>query len=154
DLVCAGVVEVFALEINLRAAKFFGQMLCEIKTRGPADVFAHVTVEFDFESRIGLRGPILAGELIEREDQGFGNEDSAVLAEVAGCIGDGGDGSSAAHAKIVGEMRAKKSPERSPSGPLFSRPTHSPLSKSRATRQSPRMMMPIIGYERRIQRRT
>ena len=45
DFVRAGVQQVFALEINLRAAEFFGQALREKQSRGTAGISAQQFVE-------------------------------------------------------------------------------------------------------------
>jgi hypothetical protein len=49
DLVRAGVQQVFALEINLRAAEFARQAFGEIQRRGAADELAQVVAEFALE---------------------------------------------------------------------------------------------------------
>ena len=52
DLVRAGVVEVLALEIDLRAAELAAPALGVVERRGPADVVAQIVVELAQELRI------------------------------------------------------------------------------------------------------
>ena len=87
DLVSAGVIEIFALEVNFRAAEFFGQSAGEIEPAGPADKLAQICVEFLLKRRVFLGSAILGFELLEREDERLGNEDPAVRAKMAGGIG-------------------------------------------------------------------
>ena len=58
DLVRAGVIEVFALEIDFRAAEMLGQALGEIERAFAADIMRQQPVQF------GLEGRILLGRLI------------------------------------------------------------------------------------------
>jgi hypothetical protein len=51
DLVGAGVVEVFAFEVDFGAAEMFGEAAGEIEPDGPADELAEVVVEIALESR-------------------------------------------------------------------------------------------------------
>ena len=86
DLVRAGVVELVALEIDLRAAEPLGQPLGEIERARPADVVLEEVVELGLERRVGLR--LLVG-LLQREDQRhqrLGDEAAAVDAEAAALV--------------------------------------------------------------------
>ena len=78
DLVRAGVEQVFALEINFRAAEFARQPFGEIKRRGPAAEFAQVIVEFRLELRVLLRAKIFLLQFLQRMHQGFGHKSSAI----------------------------------------------------------------------------
>ena len=83
DLVSAGVAEVLALEIDLRAAEMVGQPLCEIERRGPADEFPGVVFELGLELLVLLRRKIGGLELGQRGHQRLGSELPAVDAEVS-----------------------------------------------------------------------
>ena len=56
DLVRAGVVEVFALEVDLRAAEQLGPTLGVIDRARAADVMLEVVLEFGDELRVALSG--------------------------------------------------------------------------------------------------
>jgi hypothetical protein len=87
DLVRAGVIEVFALEINLRAAEFLGQAFGKIKRRGATDKFREVVGKFLLKLRVVLRAEVFGLQLLQRMHQRLGHVTSAVLAEVALGIG-------------------------------------------------------------------
>ena len=88
DLVRAGVVEVFALEQDARAAHVFGQPAGFVDRAGPAHVMFVFVLEFGLEGRVAP-GRVVGGfKLAQRFDQGFGHEHAAVAAEVAGGIGE------------------------------------------------------------------
>ena len=90
DLVGAGVVEVFALEVDLRAAQFFGQAFGEVNRLGrPTNSFRYVS-NCSSNSRIILRPAIFIFELAESEDQRLGDEYSAIRAKMAGGVGEVG----------------------------------------------------------------
>jgi hypothetical protein len=87
DLVRAGVVQVFALEVDLRAADHLGPALRVIDRRRAADEvlqFAAVLVE-----ELGIIAVAGVGfvQFAERVGQRFGDEAAAVGAEVAGGVG-------------------------------------------------------------------
>jgi hypothetical protein len=54
DLVGARMVELVALEIDLRPAEMLGQPLGEIERRGPADIMLEERVELLAKGRVGL----------------------------------------------------------------------------------------------------
>ena len=88
DLVRAGVVEVFALQVDLRAAEFAAQALRVIDRRGPADVVRQFVAELGHEGRIGARLVVGGLQFIERVDQRLGHEGAAIDAEMprsSGC---------------------------------------------------------------------
>ena len=87
DLVCAGVVEVFALEINFGSAEMLRKPAGEIETGGAADEIAEIIIEFALEIWVGFCLGIFRFELVESGDKSFGNENAAVGAEMAGGIG-------------------------------------------------------------------
>ncbi len=86
DLVRAGVEEVFALEINLRAAQFAGEAFGEVKRRGPAAEFSEVVFELALELRVLLRAEVLGLQLLQRVHQRLRHVTAAVGAEVAARI--------------------------------------------------------------------
>ena len=87
DLVRAGVVQVFALEINFRAAEFLGEAFGKIKRRGAADKFREVIRKLALKFRVVLRAEVFGLQLLQRVHQGFRHITSAVGAEVACGVG-------------------------------------------------------------------
>ena len=87
DLVRAGVEQVFALQINFRAAQFAGEPFGEVERRGPSAEFLQVIFELALKLRILLRAEIFILELLQRMHQGLGHEAPAVGTEVAAGIG-------------------------------------------------------------------
>ncbi len=90
DLVGAGVVEVFAFEVDCGAFEVLGEAAGEIESRGAADEIAEVVVEIFLEFGVGFGAGVFGFELSERGDEGFGDEDAAVGAEMASGVGEGG----------------------------------------------------------------
>ena len=88
DLVRAGVIEVLALEPDLRAARLFRPALRVVDRRRPADIVRELVLEFADEIGILPVARVLRGELVERAHQRLGDEDAAVGAEVAARIGE------------------------------------------------------------------
>jgi hypothetical protein len=86
DLVRAGVTEVLALQVDLRAAEAPGQVLREVERRGPSGVFAQAVAELGFE--VGSAPPFLVGclELEQRRHQCLGDVAPAEFSEVTGAI--------------------------------------------------------------------
>ena len=66
DLVRAGVQQVFAFDVDLRAAEVRGETARVIERRGAARVVAQQVVEFGVESGVGLRFRVGALEFFER----------------------------------------------------------------------------------------
>jgi len=87
DLVRPGVIEIFALQIDFRAAKFFRQSSREIKPRGPADIVAKIRFELADEARIGLGPSIFRIKLLKRGHQRFGHKNAPIRTEMSGRIG-------------------------------------------------------------------
>src|SRR5690606_5449816 len=83
DLVRAGVVEVFALEVDLRTAQLARQPLGEIERRGPPGIVRTQVVEFGDEGRVGLGFAIGAFEVENERHQRLGDEASAELTKPA-----------------------------------------------------------------------
>ena len=92
DLVCAGVVELIALEIDFRAAKFFCQAFCEIERARATDIM------FGEMIKLGLKSRILFGDLIglfqlkDERHQSLGDKAAAEQAEMPALIGSGAIG--------------------------------------------------------------
>ena len=87
DLVRAGMVELVALEVDLRAAEMLGHPLGEIERARPPDIMLQEIVELGLEARV--RFGVLVG-LLQREDQRhqrFGDEAAAEHAEMAALVG-------------------------------------------------------------------
>jgi hypothetical protein len=78
DLVRAGVIQVLALQPDLRAARFLGQALRVIHGRRPADVVLELVLELGDERGIVPVACVLVPEVIERAYQRLGHEDSAI----------------------------------------------------------------------------
>jgi hypothetical protein len=88
DFVRAGVEQIFALQINLRAAEFARQPLREIKRRRPARVFAQQEREFVLKRFVLSRLLVFGGQVVQRRHQRLGHEHAAVRAEVAARVGE------------------------------------------------------------------
>ena len=87
DLMRAGVVQVFALEINLRAAEFFREAFGKIKRRGTPDEFGEIVGKFFLEFGIVLRAEIFFFQLLQRMHQRLGHVTSAERPKMAGGVG-------------------------------------------------------------------
>ena len=87
DLVRAGVVQILALEINLRAAEMLGPALGVIDGARPADVVLEFVFELGAELRIDAITLVCGLQLIERLDQRFGDEHAAIRAEMSALVG-------------------------------------------------------------------
>ena len=86
-LVRAGMTEVFALEVDFRAAEFRGQIGGEVKRRRTADVLARQTLELGAKGRVAPRRAVRTLQLSERRNQGLRDVAAAELAEVSALIG-------------------------------------------------------------------
>ena len=86
DLVGAGVVEVLALEVDLRPAALFGQSPGKVEGAGPADVVLQPVGELLVEGRIRLGLTIGSVQLQKRGHQGLGHVAAAELAEMAAFV--------------------------------------------------------------------
>ena len=76
-LVRAGVVEVLALEIDLRAAEMRGQALGEIERRRPADIMREMAVHLALEGGIGLGRGVGLLQIEDQRHQRLGDEAAA-----------------------------------------------------------------------------
>ncbi len=82
----AGVVQVFALEVDLRPAELLGQALGVVQRAGAADVVALEISQLLKEGRIGLGLFVLGSQLVDQRQQGFGDELAAEAAEQAAVV--------------------------------------------------------------------
>ena len=89
DLVGAGVIEVFALEIDLGAAEQLGQPFGKIERARTADIMRRQPVELGLERRIGLGCGIGLLEIENERHQRLGDETAAENAEMAAFVGPG-----------------------------------------------------------------
>ena len=89
DLVGAGMVEVFALQIDLGAAHFLRHAGRMVDRRGTADEVGQLVAEFGQEVRVVLVPGVGLAQLFEGMGQRFAGKAAAVGAEVAACIGVG-----------------------------------------------------------------
>jgi hypothetical protein len=85
-LVRTGVIQILALEIDLRAAELFGPALRVIDRARPADIMLELRFEFSDEGGIVLIARVLVAKLVERRDKRLGDEHAAVGAEVSARI--------------------------------------------------------------------
>ncbi|EGE58214.1 hypothetical protein RHECNPAF_334005 [Rhizobium etli CNPAF512] len=92
DLVRAGVVQLLAFEVNLRAAEFGRQPLGEIERAGAADIVRAQMLQFRLKGRIGLRLVPLVLQIEDQRHQCFGNETTAIDAEAAVFVRPGTEG--------------------------------------------------------------
>ena len=83
DLVRARVVQVLALEEDLRATPLLAQALGRIQRRRTADVEREVLVELGTEGGVVLELVVGRLELAQRLHERFGDETTAIRAEVA-----------------------------------------------------------------------
>jgi hypothetical protein len=87
DLVRAGVVQVFALEVDLRAAGDLGPALGVVDRRRPADKVLELVAELVEEFWIFAVALVSFVELGKRVGQGFCDKRAAVRAEMAFGVG-------------------------------------------------------------------
>src|SRR5690606_26989758 len=83
DLVAAGMVQLFALEIDLCATQMLGGALGEIERAGAADIMGRQILEFGAIGGIGLGGAIFLFEVQDQRHQRFSDEAAAINAEAA-----------------------------------------------------------------------
>src|SRR5208282_701893 len=87
DLVSAGVIEIFALEVDLRAAKLLRPTSRVIDRTRSSDVVFELVGEFGDEIGIPTITCVLLLELFERMDQGLGDKHAAVGPEMTALVG-------------------------------------------------------------------
>ena len=85
-LVCAGVVQVFAFQPDLRAAQMLGQTRDMVNGAGAADVVFQIAVEFLPKRGVVFRGLVGCCQFLQGGNQGFGNVHAAVFAEKSAFI--------------------------------------------------------------------
>ena len=86
DLVRAGVVELVALEKDLRPAEALGQPLGEVERRGAADVVLPEVVHLGPEGRVGLGFLVLGLERQDQRHQRLGDEAPAEVPEASAFV--------------------------------------------------------------------
>ena len=87
DLVGAGVVQVFALQVDLRAAALLAQPLGVIQRRGAADVVLEQVGQLGLELRVALGLVVRHDQLFEGPHQRLGHIPPAECAETPGRVG-------------------------------------------------------------------
>jgi len=97
DLVRARVVEVFTLQINFRAAQMRRQPLREIEWAFAAHIIFQQIVKFGLKRWIAFRFFIGALKIEHERHQRFGDEASAVSAEMAANVRTGAKGIGRGH---------------------------------------------------------
>ena len=85
-LVRAGVIELLALEIDLRAAAMLREPLGEIERRWPADISREMAIHLGLEARIGLGLGVSALKIEDQRHQRLGDEAAAIEAEMAALV--------------------------------------------------------------------
>ena len=86
-LVCAGMAEILALQINFRAAELRGQIRAQVERRRPTHILARELIELGTKLRVAARLFVCALEFEQRRHQGFRDVLSAELTEMAAAIG-------------------------------------------------------------------
>src|SRR4029077_1946882 len=108
DLVRTGVVEVFALEINLRATEILGQAFGEVERTFAADIVLEHSAQLGLECRIGFRGFIGALQIEHQRHQRLGDEAPAIGTEMTLRIGTAAPGIGRnAHADVPAVVAAR-----------------------------------------------
>ena len=92
DLVRAGVEQILALQINLRATQFLRPALGEIQRCRPPDIVMQQVIQLRLEGRVRLGLFILLCQLCEGGHERLRHKHAAVLAEVAVFVRDDGQG--------------------------------------------------------------
>src|SRR5690606_23463920 len=90
DLVRSGVKEVFALQINLRAAEFAREAFGEVKRCRAYRELTEIILQLALELRVLLASPVLRLEFLERMHQRFGHVPASVRTKAPRLIGQGG----------------------------------------------------------------
>ncbi len=81
DLMGAGMAQVFALEVNLRAAQSFRKALGKIQRRRPPDIFFQIVLEFGLKPLIPSCALVHLFQLQQGRHESFRDIPSAVRAE-------------------------------------------------------------------------
>ena len=82
-----GMVQILALQVDLRAAELLGPAPGVVDRARTPDVVLEIVFELGDELRVALRGRIRELQFLERGNQRFGDEDAAVAAEMAVDVG-------------------------------------------------------------------
>jgi hypothetical protein len=83
DLVCAGVQQIFPLEVDARSAENLAEPLGKIERCRAARVILQQIFQFSLKGRIGAAADVGLLQLFERRHQHFGNVAAAVWAEMS-----------------------------------------------------------------------
>ena len=83
---CAGVVQIFALEVNLRAAHFAAGARRMVDGRGTANEVLEFVLELGQKLRVVLVAGVGLAQFLDGVGQGFADEAAAIRAEMAGSI--------------------------------------------------------------------
>src|SRR5262249_48088038 len=103
DFVSTRVVEVFALEINLRPAALFAEPPRVVQRRGPADVVLEQRIQLGLEGGVGLGLGIFGRKLIQCPRQPYRHRRAAEGAKPSSGVRDlGNRGHSAAEKERKG----------------------------------------------------
>ena len=83
DFMCAGVIQLVALEIDFCAAKMFGHALGQIERAGSTDIMLEQTIQLGFEARISFGVIIGLFQIQNQRHQGFSDKTPAKNTEMA-----------------------------------------------------------------------
>ena len=87
-LVGAGMVQILALEVDLRATKHFGPAFGMVDRRRPPNEMFQLVFVLGAKSLVSLRFGIGGLEFVERREQRLGDENTAVGTEMAPGVGE------------------------------------------------------------------
>jgi hypothetical protein len=82
DLVCARVIQIFTLEIDLRATPSLRQPICKVERRRTAGIVVEEVVELPLKSGVAPCFKICRFQFPERMHESLWNELSAVFSEM------------------------------------------------------------------------
>ena len=88
DLVGAGVGQVLALQVDLRASEVPGEVLCVVEGRRAPDIAVEQSGEAGLEVLVGLDGVVSVLKLGDGGHEGFRDELAAEVAEAAPVVGE------------------------------------------------------------------
>jgi hypothetical protein len=107
------MVQLLALQIDLRAAEVIGEPFREIERARPADIMGEIASHFGGIGRIGLGIGIGLLQVEDQRHQRLGDEAAAIDAETAALVGTGAEGiglGGGIHQRVPQPAAAKAAP--------------------------------------------